>query len=80
MHDEKIFPVYGKMYMHLYQLRPGDIIIEDLYSDYGILTASKGTVIDEHVIKRLETFKVRQLSVYRRQNEYAPKRKNPLYF
>ncbi|NSW91779.1 MAG: HD-GYP domain-containing protein [Firmicutes bacterium] len=64
MRDEEHLPVKRKKYVHLYQCRPGDILADDLYNDHGILIVSKGTVINEYIIKRLEAFRVRQLSVY----------------
>lgn len=59
----------NKIYIHIYQCRAGDILADDVYDNYGILIASKDIVINEYVIKRLHTFRVRQLSVYDMLNE-----------
>lgn len=57
-----------KRYVHIYQCKHGDILADDVYDDCGILIESKDTEINEHVIKRLKTFRIRQLSVYELQN------------
>jgi putative nucleotidyltransferase with HDIG domain len=57
-----------KKYIHIYQCKPGDTLADDVYNDDGILIVSKDVVINEHVIKRLKIFKIRQLSVYESQN------------
>ncbi len=53
-----------KKYIHIYQCRIGDILADDLYDQSGFLVISKNLPIDEHVIKRLRIFRIRQLSVY----------------
>ena len=57
-----------KKYIHIYQCKPGDILADDLYDDCGILIVLKDVVINEHVIKMVKTFRIRQLSVYELQN------------
>lgn len=49
-------------YIHIYQCKPGDILADDVYNDYGILIVSKGAVINEEAIKRLKSFRIRQFS------------------
>ena len=64
----------NKKYIHIYQCQMGDVLAYDLYDDYGFLIVSKHMVIDQHIIKRMETFRIRQLSVYEMQNtEYNGK-------
>lgn len=53
-----------KKYIHIYQCKPGDILANDVYADCGILIISKDAVINEYVIKRLNIYRIRQLSVY----------------
>lgn len=53
-----------KKYIHIYQCKSGDILADNVYDDCGILIVAKDDVINEHVIKRLKTFRIRQLSVY----------------
>lgn len=57
-----------KKYIHIYQCRRGDKLADDVYDDCGVLIVSKDAVINEHVIKRLEAFRIRQLLVYEPQN------------
>jgi len=58
-----------KKYIHIYQCKQGDILVDNVYDDCGILIGAKGEVINEHVINRLKTFRIRQVSVYDSQNE-----------
>jgi putative nucleotidyltransferase with HDIG domain len=58
-----------KKFIHIYQCKPGYKLAEDVYDDYGIFILSKDTIIDSHVIKRLKSFRIRQLSVYELQKE-----------
>lgn len=58
-----------KKYIHIYQCKTGDLLADDVYDGSGILIVAKGEVIDEPIIKRLKTFRIRQLSVYELQNE-----------
>jgi len=58
----------NKKYIHIYQCKQGDILVDDVYDDCGILIGAKDEVINEHVINRLKTFRIRQVSVYDSQN------------
>lgn len=53
-----------KKYIHIYQCKPGYILAEDLCDNGGILIIPRGVVIDENIIKKLNAFKIRQLTVY----------------
>ena len=79
MHNEENLSIGKKKYVHLYQCKPGDILADDLYNDNGILIVAKGTVINEHTIKRIEAFRVRQLSVYESRRNRKTREKNILY-
>lgn len=57
-------PIAMKKYIHLYQCKPGDVIVYDVYDQYGFLIAAKNTVVSEYIINRLNIFNIRQLSVY----------------
>lgn len=57
-----------RKYVHIYQCKIGDVLASDVYNDFGSLIISQDTVINEHVIKRLTIFGIRQLSVYEMQN------------
>lgn len=61
--------VLRKKYIHIYQCKPGDIIADDVYDNSGFLVMPRNTVIDDKVLGRLKTYRVRQVSVYERQNE-----------
>lgn len=84
MRDEKHSPVKvdlqpddimsKKKHIHIYQCNTGDILAEDLYDDHGFLIITKNTVINEYILKRMETFRIRYLSVYeQRKAEQAEK-------
>lgn len=51
-------------YLHVYQCRPGDIVAEDVYDEYGILIIPRNSIIEKDVIKRLSTFRIRYIKVY----------------
>jgi len=53
-----------KKYVHIYQCKHGHVLADDIYDDCGILIIPKDTVLNEHVIRRLKSFRIRQLSVY----------------
>ncbi|HHY90491.1 MAG TPA: hypothetical protein GX503_02390 [Clostridiales bacterium] len=55
-----------KRYIHIYQCkRLHHILAHDIYDDvWGILILPKYTVLDEDALKRLKSFKIRQLIVY----------------
>ncbi|MDF2524071.1 MAG: metal dependent phosphohydrolase [Clostridiales bacterium] len=53
-----------KKYIHIYQCKPGDKLADDVYDDHGVLIVSKDEGVNEHIIKRLKAFRIRQLSVY----------------
>lgn len=53
-----------KRYIHICQCRIGDIIADDIYDNHGFLIMPKYAIIDKHAIKRLKTFRIRQLSIY----------------
>ncbi|HHY76879.1 MAG TPA: HD-GYP domain-containing protein [Clostridiales bacterium] len=53
-----------RKYIHIYQCKPGYILADDAVDENGILIVSKGTMINEHIIKRLIDFRIRQISVY----------------
>lgn len=53
-----------KKYIHIYQCKSGDILADDVYDTCGILITSKDTVINDYVIRRMMSFRIRQLSVY----------------
>ncbi|MGI6777017.1 MAG: hypothetical protein ACOX7R_03005 [Acetivibrionales bacterium] len=53
-----------KKYIHIYQCKSGDILADDIYDNFGILIMPKDAVINDYCIKRMKTFRVRQLSVY----------------
>lgn len=57
-----------KRFIHIYQCKPGYVLAEDIYDEHGILIMPKDMVITDYAIKRLETFRVRQLSVYELQD------------
>ncbi|KUO73050.1 MAG: hypothetical protein APF77_20475 [Clostridia bacterium BRH_c25] len=53
-----------KKYVHIYQCKQGYVLADDIYDDCGILIVPKDTVLNEHAIRRLKSFRIRQLSVY----------------
>lgn len=53
-----------KKYVHIYQCKPGDIVAEDIFDRFGFLIAPRNEVINRQVIERLQTFRIRQLSIY----------------
>ncbi len=59
-----------KRYIHIYQCkRMHHILAHDVYDEWGILILPKYTVLDEPAVKRLKSFKVRQLIVYEPDSE-----------
>lgn len=57
-----------KKYIHIYQCKQGDILAEDILDAYGTIIVSKDVVINEHVIKKLNSSRIRQLAVYEKTN------------
>jgi uncharacterized phosphosugar-binding protein len=56
--------IVKRKYIHIYQCKHGDILADDVFDKSGILIIPKGSVVNEDVIKRLHTFRIRQLTIY----------------
>ncbi|MGI6668857.1 MAG: hypothetical protein ACOX4M_05410 [Acetivibrionales bacterium] len=63
-----VFTNLKKKYIHIYQCKPGDILADDVFDSSGILVIPRNTVINGNVIRRLNIYRVRQVSVYERQS------------
>jgi putative nucleotidyltransferase with HDIG domain len=74
MYTEGHLTVKKRKYIHIYQCKQGDVLADDVYDDYGILIISKNAKVDENVIKKLESFQVRQLLVYDRSETERPEK------
>jgi HD-GYP domain-containing protein (c-di-GMP phosphodiesterase class II) len=53
-----------KVFVSIFECRPGVQIAEDIYNDYGVLIAVENMILDENTIKRIENLGITRVKVY----------------
>ena len=53
-----------KVFVSVYECKPGVQIAEDIFNDYGVLIAAENMILDENTIKRIENLGITRIKVY----------------
>lgn len=61
------------MRINIADLRLDDRLAEDTFNRFGLLVLSKGTVVSERELARLQQHQIENVVIYRRKGEHAPR-------
>lgn len=62
----------AKTFIYTNELKPGMKVAETIFNDYGAIVIAEGTILDDHLIKKLDNLKLYKIKVFGEDKDIPP--------